>query len=371
MENRSLLIAVNRVVGAGIMKVRSLERAFGSLAEAAAAPVDEVALRCKDIGPKLAGEMVAAMNSSFADEELQRAAGCHVKIITLDDPEYPERLKRTPLPPLCLYCAGNISLLSQPQIAVVGTRRAAVYGMEQARRFSYRFAEAGLHVLSGLAEGIDSAAHEGAIATKGSPGKTIAAIGAALDCVYPASRKPLARDIVRTGGLVMSEYPFGRHADRKTFPQRNRIVAGLAQAVLVAETASSGGTLLTVSMAEELNRPIYAIPGRLDWPNFAGNHNLLREKRAEIALSPDDILDKLQLSVAPALTLSEAQPASAPIGLSPDELKIYEAATPDGVSLDTICAKTGFPMPKVMSLAISLQMHRKLRPLPGGLLRRV
>lgn len=347
--------------------MRSLERAFGSLADAAAASPEEIALRCKDIGPVLAADLHQAFHSAFAEEELARAAGCHVTILTLEDPDYPDRLKRSDNPPLCLYCVGDLKLLNQPQVAVIGTRRASVYGIEQAKRFAHRLAEAGVHVLSGLAEGIDSAAHEGALAATGAAGKTIAAIGAALDCVYPASRKPLAREIVRAGGLVISEYPFGRHADKKTFPQRNRIVAALSHGILVAETAAVGGTLITVSMGETLGRTIYTIPGRLDWPNFAGNHNLLREKRARLLFSPEEILEDLQVAAPPPA--SPEQPA-APVGLSPDEVKIYEAATTDGVSLDVLCARSGLPVPKVMSLVVALQMRRKLRALPGGLIRR-
>ncbi len=314
---------------------------------------------------------MAALKSHWAEEEERRAASCGVKILTWDDDAYPDTLRKIDSPPLCLYCTGNLALLRQPQVAIIGTRRASVYGTEQAQRFAMRLAASGIHVLSGLAEGIDSAAHEGALlAGAQSPGKTIAVIGAALDCVYPASRKPLAREIVRSGGLVICEYPFGRHADRKTFPQRNRIVAALAKSILVIESPYNSGTMITVNYAKATGRPIYAIPGRCDWPGFAGNHHLLRSAEAQLVTSPEHILDTFsQLDLREGRHEVE-EVSDEPVGLSPEELKVYRAVDSDGTSLDTLCERTGLPMPTVMSITVALQMRRKLRPLPGGRVRK-
>ncbi len=352
------------------MKVRSLERAFGSLETVAEHSAEEVAAKCKDLGPGLSREIVEVLRSGFAEAELRRAAGCHVTLVTWEDEGYPERFRALESPPLCLYCAGDLSLLRQAQVAIIGTRRASIYGTEQAQRFALHLAQSGVHVLSGLAEGIDSAAHEGALlAGREAPGKTIAIIGAALDCVYPATRKPLAREIVRSGGLVISEYPFGQHADRKTFPQRNRLVAALAKAVLVAESPQRSGTLITVEFAQALKRKIYALPGRCDWANFAGNHELLRSGVATLVTSPHHVLETfecLPLAEAPVEGAYEA----APVGLSGDELKLYQAVSVEGSSLDELCERTGLSMPQVMSLTVGLQMKRKLRPLPGGRVKR-
>ncbi len=369
--HRSSLIALNRLPRVGASKVRSLERVFGSLTEAARQDPETIALRCKDIGPALAAEVVVALNSHWAEDEERRAASCHVQIVTWEDDAYPEVLRNIDAPPLCLYCAGDLTLLRQPQVAIIGTRRASIYGTDQAQRFAMRLAESGIHVLSGLAEGIDSAAHQGALLPgQQCCGKTIAIIGAALDCVYPASRKPLAREIVRSGGLVLSEYPFGRHADRKTFPQRNRIVAALAKSILVVESPYTSGTMITVDYAKAMGRAVYAIPGRCDWPNFAGNHHLLRSGEAQLVTSPEHILETFS-----QLDLREGHPMpsiadEAPIGLSPEELKIYHAVDTDGTSLDTLCERTELPMPTVMSLTVALQMRRILRPLPGGRVRK-
>ncbi len=369
---RSVLIALNRVPRVGATKVRSLERAFGALTEVVHHSAEEIAVRCKDIGPELAREIVEVLHSDFAQEEEARAASCNVTILTWEDEAYPESLRRLDSPPLCLYCAGNLALLRQAQVAMIGTRRASIYGSEQAQRFALQLAQAGMHVLSGLAEGIDSAAHEGALlAGKEAPGKTIAIIGAALDCVYPATRKPLAREIVRAGGLVVSEYPFGRHADRKTFPQRNRLVAALAKAVFVVESPQKSGTLITVDFAHALNCPVYALPGRCDWSSFAGNHDLLREGKAKLVTSPIHLLEPFDTFRLEESALETRNVEEVPLGLSGDELTLYQAVPPEGASLDELCERTGLPMGSVMSISIGLQMRRKLRSLPGGRVSRV
>ncbi len=368
IDVRHALIALNRVPRVGAAKVRSLERAFGSLPTAAEAGAEAIAQRCKDLGPALAAEVAHALAyPEAAAQEERRASECSVRILTWADEAYPKRLRDLPSPPLCLYCAGDVHLLEQTQVAIIGTRRASVYGSEQAQRFALRLASVGIHVLSGLAEGIDSAAHEGALlAGAEAPGKTIAVIGAALDCVYPASRKPLAREIVRAGGLVVSEYPFGRHADAKTFPQRNRIVAALCSGLFVAEAPAKSGTLITTDFAKELGRPLYALPGRADWPGFAGNHHLLRSGEARLVTSPEQILEDFDVL---ELAGMEAPPPGVPLGLTPEEQRLWEAAGTEGASLDELCARTGLPLPQVLDLTMGLQMRRKLRPLPGGLLR--
>lgn len=370
LSERAALIALNRVPRVGAAKVRSLERAFGALEAAAEASPEQIAELCKDIGPHLAEEIAAALRSDFAAREEERADRANVRLLTWLDAAYPDTLRDLASAPLCLYCAGDPGLLRRTQVAIVGTRAASVYGTEQAKRFAHRLAQAGIHVTSGLAEGIDTAAHEGALlaASEGS-GRTLAAVGTALDCLYPAGRKPLARDIARSGGLVLSEYPFGRHGDAKTFPQRNRLIAALSRATLIVETAARGGTLITADFAQDFGRALYALPGRADWPNFAGNHRLIREGAARLVTSPEHILEDFgELDLRDPLALGEAP--AAPLGLSDDERRVWEAVGTDDCTLDQLADRTGLPLPALTATVIALQMHRKLRPLPGGLLRR-
>ncbi len=370
ISERAALIALNRVPRVGAAKVRSLERAFGALEAAAEASPEQIAELCKDIGPRLAEEIAAALRSDFAAREEERADRANVRLLTWLDAAYPDTLRDLASAPLCLYCAGDPGLLRRTQVAIVGTRAASVYGTEQAKRFAHRLAQAGIHVTSGLAEGVDTAAHEGALlaASEGS-GRTLAAVGTALDCLYPAGRKPLARDIARSGGLVLSEYPFGRHGDAKTFPQRNRLIAALSRATLIVETAARGGTLITADFAQDFGRALYALPGRADWPNFAGNHRLIREGAARLVTSPEHILEDFgELDLRDPLALGEAP--AAPLGLSDDERRVWEAVGTEDCTLDQLADRTGLPLPALTATVIALQMHRKLRPLPGGLLRR-
>lgn len=355
----------------GAAKVRSLIRAFGSLGEASRASPGAIAELCKDIGPALAEEVVAALRSDFAAREEARAEAANVRILTWEDALYPESLRAIPSPPLCLYCVGEPRRLAQAQVAIVGTRRPTVYATEQARRFAFALVEAGIHVTSGLAEGVDAAAHQGALdAGADAPGKTLAIIGTALDCVYPEGNKPLAREIARSGGLVVSEYPFGRHGDAKTFPQRNRLVAALAKATLVVEAGVRSGTLITASFAQDFGRTLYALPGRVDGPAFVGNHTLIRNGEARLVMRPADILEDFG-----ELDLREGRPDAGgegePIGLSEDERRLWGALAPgEEIALETLAERAGLPLPAVSALAIGLQMRRLLRPLPGGLVAR-
>ncbi len=372
MTDRHALIAINRVAGFGAARARMLEDAFGSFAEVRNASASAVLQACKGISPQQAAQLVEVLHSDFAEREEERAAKASTTILTWVDEGYPESLRNASaqLPPPALYCVGDMALLRQTSVAIIGSRRASVYGAEQAQRFALRLAQAGIHVVSGLAEGIDSAAHEGAVMAKGSRGKTIACIGAALDQVYPASRVPLAREIVRSGGLVVSEYPFGRHADAQTFPQRNRLIASLAKATLVIESPLRSGTLITVDYAHAYHRQVYVLPGRADQPSFAGNHKLLREDGGRLVTAPEQILDDFgELELREGYSLAE-RPA-VPLGLSPEEEQLYMALGAEELSLDELAQRTGMDMPTVMSTAIALQMRKRLAALPGGRVKRV
>lgn len=369
---RAALIAINRIPEIGAAKVRSLERAFGSLLHLRDHEVEVIAKRCKDLSPQQILSILQAMESDWAKHEEARANAKNVRILTWLDPEYPDSLRALSTAPLCLYCAGDVTLLRQAQIAIIGTRAASSYGKDQAQRFGLKLATAGLHITSGLAHGIDSAAHEGALlAGKDAPGKTIAVLGAALDCVYPADQKPLAVKIVRSGGLVISEYPFGRHADAKTFPQRNRIVAALSKATFVVETATRGGTLITANYAINFARTLYALPGRVDMHSFAGNLKLLRNGEARLVRCPEDILEDFsELELREGRPEPEVATPAIPLGLTPDEEKIYIALGDEECSPDDLVSRTGLTSAAVCVGLVGLRFKRRVADRPGGRIRR-
>lgn len=324
---------------------------------------------CKDLSERQIAEVLQVLCSDKAEREEAQAKACNVRILTWLDDDYPDSLRQIPSAPLCLYCAGDTALLKQAQIAIVGTRAASLYGREQAQRFGQRLAEAGMHVTSGLAHGIDTAAHEGALlAGDTAPGKTIAVLGAALDTIYPADQKPLAVRIVRAGGLVVSEYAFGRNADRKTFPQRNRIIAALAKGTLVVETAAeSGGTLITANYAQTFGRALYAIPGRVDVHSFSGNLKLLRDGDARLVRCPEDLLDEFG-----AFDFGEGRPAPAsaeevmPPGLTEEEQTLYQALGHDDCSVDELVERTGLSGAAVSVALVGLRLKRRVKDRHGG-----
>ena len=223
------------------------------------------------------------------EREIEQAAKQHVRLVTDLDADYPPQLREIASPPLVLYVVGDVSALSKPGVALVGTRKATAYGRETAKTFAAGLARAGWAVFSGLALGVDAAAHEGALA---GGGVTAGVLGGALDMFYPESNRALARRMVEHGGCVVSEFPFGRRPDAQTFPQRNRIVSGLARGVVAVECPLRSGTLVTCLRANEQGRAVMAVPGRIDWPSSAGCLNLIREG-ARMVTCVDDVIEEL------------------------------------------------------------------------------
>ena len=204
---------------------------------------------------------------------------------------YPTWLMQITNPPAILYAVGDTSLLNQPQLAIVGTRKFSAYGKSYTEYFSRGLVEAGFIITSGLAEGIDTLAHQGAL---NAHGKTVAVIGTGIDIVYPARNRQLAQHIVTQGGLSISEFPLGTPPERHNFPMRNRIISGLSQGTLVIECAEKSGSLITAQLALEQNREVFAVPGNIFHATSSGCHSLIRQG-AKIATGIQDILEELHL----------------------------------------------------------------------------
>lgn len=384
MSEHLARIALNCVPKVGAVKVQSLLDAFGTLADVAKVSPLAIEQSCRGIGIETANAILSALKANIGQREVDKASQCGVTILTALSDDWPRAFDDLDSPPLALYCVGNTALLNTPQVAIIGTRAATLYGKDQAKRFAQHLASAGIHITSGLALGIDTAAHKGALEAK-ALGKTIAVVGSGLDNLYPQENRPLAREIVRQGGLVFSEYPFGRHADTQTFPQRNRLLAALVKGVLVAETANRGGTMNTVTHATRLKRPLFALPGRIEWPSYQGNHKLIREGIAKLVTHGEHILEELNnvfkstsnatLNNANVLTLSEASASEShdtqPLGLSELEEKVWKALDLDGVLLDDLAEATGLPAPQLLPITTRLQLRKCLRVLPGGRFARI
>ncbi len=286
------------------------------------------------------------------------------RALTLGDPDYPPALLQTADPPLLLYVQGDVSLLSAPSVAVVGSRQPSAQGADNAREFARRLSDAGFVVVSGLALGVDGAAHEGALAGSRA---TLAVVGTGLDRVYPARHRALARRIVERGAMI-SEYAPGTPALPENFPQRNRIIAGLSLGTLVVEAALRSGSLITARLAVEAGREVYAIPGSIHAPQSQGCHALIRQG-AMLVESADEIVADLQQrplrSDPPSVQASGEQ--DAPDGPADS---VLEALGHDPVSLDALMARTGFGAPELSARLLEMELDGRVARLPGGLFQR-
>jgi DNA processing protein len=281
------------------------------------------------------------------------------RIIPLGDADYPPRLLESPDPPLLLHAQGRVALLRADSVAVVGTRHPTPAGAQTARDLARALGEAGFAVVSGLALGIDAAAHEGALAT---PAGTIAVLGTGLDRVYPKRNLALAHRIAAVGVLV-SEYPLGTPPLKQHFPQRNRILAGLARGTLVVEAALRSGSLITARLAAEAGREVFAVPGSIHAPLSRGCHELIQQG-AKLVLGLDDILDELRPAVRPR-PAPAAPPSHAP------ERPLLAALGFDPIGLDEIAARTGLDAATLGARLLDLELEGCIARLPGGLFQRL
>ena len=306
-------------------------------------------------------------------DEFAKAKRYGVTILTPVDEDYPAKLRATRGHPLVLYVKGDVKALSMPCVALVGTRRATAYGLDQANRFGYDLAQAGWCVVSGLALGIDAEAHKGALAANG---VSVGVLGSALDRFYPEQNRELAREIVKHHGAVVSEFPFGREPDQQTFPQRNHVVAALSEGVVAVEAPVKSGTLITTTIAAEIGRTVMAVPGRVDSPRSAGCLDLIRNG-ATLVRCASDVLEALS-EFAPIV-----RPESAKGGKKPEkaaktavavaapaftleESIVMREVTQEGISMDKLVQLTGLDPGKVGSICMTLRLKERVRFLAGN-----
>jgi DNA processing protein len=366
--------------GIGPILTRRLIDAAGS-AEAACDVTVPLLRTIDGIGTAKAGRIHAALREARAavERELRLAAEHQVRLICPDDPEYPLLLRSIPDPPAVLYVRGTIEPRDLNALAIVGSRRCSHYGREQAERFAALLAGAGMTVISGGARGIDSAAHRGAMSHP--HGRTLAVLGCGIDVTYPPENDSLFRQIAHHGAVI-TEYPFGTQPLAENFPRRNRIVSGMSRGVLVIEADERSGALITARQAaDDHNRPVFALPGRVDNRMSAGPHKLIRDGAALVTCL-DDILDALdplpQEAVEPMLfdtpgeaaepSPSEASPASAaaPIdGLSDTQRLILQHMGDDPTGADLIHERTDLPVPQILGDLTLLSLRGLVRRVEG------
>jgi DNA processing protein len=282
-------------------------------------------------------------------------------IVTLADAAYPRLLLEIPDPPPLLYTVGRIELLGRPSLAVVGSRNATAQGARDAEQFAKAFSAAGLTIVSGLALGIDAAAHRGGLAAEGS---TIAVLGTGVDVIYPRQNAPLAGRIAESG-LLLSEFPLGTGGAAHNFPRRNRLISGLAQGCLVVEAALGSGSLITARAAAEQGREVFALPGSIHSPLTKGCHALIKQG-AKLVESAEDVL--AELTAFRRTGFASTRAAVPPAG-QPEALLTHMGFAP--VDLDSLCARAGLPAEQVSAELLRLELAGRIAALPGGLYQRL
>ncbi len=345
--------------GVGPVAARHLLAAFGLPCQVFA---QSAAALGTVVPAKLARALLASPDAALSDLIARTCAWAtepRHHVVTLADAAYPARLLDLADPPPVLYIQGNLAALAGPALAMVGARSATAQGLRDAEAFSATFSDAGLTVVSGMALGVDAAAHAGGL--RGSGG-TVAVIGTGADVIYPARHRELAGRIAEHGAIV-SEFPLGTPAVSHNFPRRNRIIAALARGVLVVEAAARSGSLITARLAAEIGREVFAIPGSIHAPLSKGCHLLIRQG-AKLVESAQDVLEELGTAASPAAIRKVPVPEGAPDALG--AALAYDPVTPDALG-----ARSGLSPDAVAAELLRLELAGKVERLPGNLYRRL
>lgn len=291
-------------------------------------------------------------------------------LLTLGEPAYPALLLETADPPVWLFAEGRLELLDTPSLAIVGSRQATPQGRQNARDLSGNLARQGWTIVSGLASGIDAAAHEGALAAGGN---TLAVVGTGLDLVYPRSHQALARRIM-AHGLMVSEFPLGTPPLPQNFPMRNRIIATLSRGTLVVEAAPQSGSLITARLAAEAGREVFAVPGSIHSPQSRGCHELLKQG-AKLVQTAEDVLEELSVGpvpgpgAAPNVAGPQDEPRRAPSATERDP--VLRALGHDPATLDELMSRCGWPAHELNARLLEFELTGEVARLPGGRFQRI
>lgn len=348
-------IALSLAPGVGSVIYRRLVQAFGTPELALRASFQELN-RVEGVGPKVAMAIKKFNWPPLVEKELNFAQKIGVRIISWDNPEYPAQLKQIYDPPPVLYLRGQFLKQDEKAIAVVGSRNPTTYGQTAAERIAMGLSRAGVTVISGLARGVDSCAHRGAIRAGG---RTIGVLGCGLDIVYPPESKELYEQVAKQGVLI-SEFPLGTPPDSDHFPIRNRIISGLSLGVAVVEATLRSGSLITARFALDQGREVFAVPGNVDSPRSEGTNRLIKEG-AKLVIRAEDILE--EISPLAKFCAPLEKPLEPP--LSAEEKKVFSVLTSHPLHIDQISAQTKLSSAQALTILLSLELAGQVKQLPG------
>ncbi len=368
-DDTQFWLGLTKLEGLGVRGAHRLVEHFGSAQGAYMASLTE--LESCGIPARVAQSIFAqaGLKEAARDLETSAKAGCQVVAYSSDD--YPALLKQTPDPALVLYIRGDVKLLSRHAVGIVGTRRPTAYGSQVAQRLARDLAQRQLVIVSGLARGIDSAAHRGALEAGG---QTVAVLGSGIDVIYPRENKRLAEQIAESGALI-SEFPPGTSPSPENFPIRNRTISGLSLGVIVVEAAEYSGSLITARLAVEQNREVFAVPGNITSAQSFGPNHLIKQG-AKLVDEWMDVIEEfpaeIRMQLLPATEASEEAVAGPQAGslfeqsLTADQKAVFEVLRADApLFMDDILSSAAIPQPRVMTALLELEMSGVIRQLPG------
>ncbi len=363
-------LALTLTPGLGPNKSRRLVEFFGGIQAVFRATLTE--LEAAGLRAVSAQSLATGQSAELAQEELGRALAVGAHVVVMDDPLYPSQLKQIYDPPLVLYVRGNVAALAQPGIALVGTRHPTPYGLGMAERLACDLAARGLVIFSGLARGVDTAGHRGAISAKG---KTVAVLGTGVDVIYPKENSRLVDQIIAMGGAIISEFAVSTFAAPQNFPIRNRIISGISIGVLVVEAAEYSGTRITARCALEQNRDVFAVPGNVTNKNSWGPNTLIKQGAKLVATWEDvweELPDALRIALAPEggneSPGSETASLFEEAELSPHEKKIFALLKADeSTHIDELVERLepALSSSEIFAALFELELAGKVKQLPG------
>lgn len=363
MEEIEGLLLLTSMPLLGSIKIRLLIHHFGSALRAIQSNPKELAL-LPGFGPKILNCWEDFLKKTDFKKNLELVEKFSVNLISYQHVNYPKRLLELTDHPILLYVKGTYTKQDQRCLAIVGTRNTSVYGMEMAKKISRELSKAGFTIVSGLARGIDTAAHSGALES----GRTLAILGSGLANIYPVENSDLAHKISEHGALI-SEFPMAAPPDRAHFPQRNRIVSGMTMGTILIEAPLRSGAMLTMNNALEQGRPTFALPGRADLENFKGNHHLIKTKKASLIENSEDVLeffgDLFQFSSVRSPSVSNH------IYLEKEEVELMKNLPEEELSIEDIFQRIKLPISQLNMLLMSLVLKKVIREYPGKIYKKI
>jgi DNA processing protein len=353
LSEKRYWVGFNLVKGIGAARMRMLLDTFGDAQNAWQAPAE--ALRAAGLGPKVLETFLKIRSSVNLELIWERIQAQGITVLTWEDEDYPARLNEIPQPPPVLYVRGSLLAEDAWAVAVVGTRRITSYGKQVSEEIAANLARSGITIVSGLARGVDAAAHQAALQAGG---RTLAVLGSGVDHIYPPENRRLAEQIIQHGALL-SDYAPGTQPDSANFPPRNRIISGLARAVIIVEAGKTSGALITAAFAAEQGREVFAAPGNIYAPQSVGT-NLLIQQGARPYLNYQDVLEVLNLA-----QVSEQRAARAILPADALEAQLYAVLTNEPLHVDEIRTRTDLPIEKVSATLVMMELKGMVRQVGG------